>query len=213
MSNNRSDQPRFKLHDRVFSHYEMAWGTIVRVGKPEPVQHRGEQTDDIDTWHSVEWDAPRGGTSIMNDGGTMGWDLARIVPPAIARRYGYGDDPNPTGAFAIKCRDMTSFEHRGATYYADEAERIYDSAGKVLGYICSRGSEYAWGALDANDSEFARGNGTWTNLAPDEPAQQDTDDDYPNCPIMGSPAGADDDNNDPALDAILAAHAAREVQA
>jgi len=92
---------RFAKGDRIFSHYEMKWGTIIEIGNVEEVLRQGEpcpikgMTDEFhtDAWHTVEWDD--GGTSIMNDGGTMGWDMARIIPPHIAKRYGYGDDPNP----------------------------------------------------------------------------------------------------------------------
>jgi len=91
MSEPLKGKPRFAVGDRVFSHYQMGWGVVERLGEVEPVQHQGEPTDDTDAWHLVRWDD--GGTSIMNDGGTMGWDMARIMPPAIAKRYGYGDDP------------------------------------------------------------------------------------------------------------------------
>jgi hypothetical protein len=75
---------------------------------------------------------------------------------------------------------MIEFDHRGVTYLADESERVFDLSGKLLGYISSRGSQYAWGALDSDEAEFARGNGTW-HSGSDEP--------------------------DPAMDSILAAWA------
>lgn len=82
--------------------------------------------------------------------------------------------------------DMVPLEHRGATYYADDEERIFNADGKLLGYISSRGSQYIWGALEGEDEhEFASGTGVW----------------HP------STAGSDDD---PALEGILRAHAERD---
>jgi hypothetical protein len=89
-------RPLFNEGDRVFSHYVMGWGTVIRQGRPEPVRHQGEATDDTDTWHLVRWDDERKGTSLMNDGGSLGWEHARILPPRIAERNGYGTDPKTT---------------------------------------------------------------------------------------------------------------------
>ncbi|WP_297775403.1 hypothetical protein [Mycobacterium sp.] len=86
-------RPLFKRGDRVFSHYTMGWGTVTVVGQPELVRHAGQETGDTDTWHVVQWDDERQGTSLMNDGGTLGWEHARILPPRVASRNGYGTDP------------------------------------------------------------------------------------------------------------------------
>lgn len=83
--------PMFNEGDRVFSHYTMKWGTIVSVGSDEPVHREGvEVPGKTDAWHDVRWDD--GTTDYMNDGGGD-WDSARVLPPAIAKRYGYGEDP------------------------------------------------------------------------------------------------------------------------
>lgn len=86
----------------------------------------------------------------------------------------------------MNLEDMIGFPHRGLTYYSDDTERIFDASGKILGYISSRGSQYAWGALthDGDEEiEFARGHGLW------------------------EPKHNDEDADEPALDAILNAHA------
>lgn len=88
-------QPQFQIGDRVFSHYAMKWGTIKRLvstdrdryyrgtGKPE------DRMDDT-TWYDVEMD---GGGIEMLDDAHGNWEMARVVPPRIAERYGYGSDP------------------------------------------------------------------------------------------------------------------------
>jgi hypothetical protein len=92
-------EPQFKPGDRVFSHYAMDWGTVEKLlhterdryyrstGKPE------DRMDDT-TWYEVKFDK---GDSNMMDDAHGNWDMARIVPPHIAKRYGYGDDPHPNG--------------------------------------------------------------------------------------------------------------------
>jgi hypothetical protein len=87
--------PYFTPGDRVFSHYVMAWGTI------EAIDHtvcdrvhgvtRGPLPDT--TWYEVRMDD---GSSVLLDDAHGDWDMARIVPPAIAKRYGYGTDPKVT---------------------------------------------------------------------------------------------------------------------
>ena len=48
------------------------------------------------TWYDVHYDGdPEGRTSSMLDDAHGNWDMARMVPPHIAKRFGYGDDPNP----------------------------------------------------------------------------------------------------------------------
>lgn len=84
--------PRFKVGDRVFSHYTMGWGTVTEVQETQEVLSRGEPTGHYDTWYYVTFDD--GNKHLMNDGGTYGWDMCRIMPERIAMRYGYGGDPN-----------------------------------------------------------------------------------------------------------------------
>ena len=79
-------EPQFQPGHRVFSHYTMRWGTIERIG------HRGTDADGVEytTWYDVRSDD--GGRDLLDDHDGH-WELARIVPPRIAKRYGYGDDP------------------------------------------------------------------------------------------------------------------------
>lgn len=88
-------QPKFKLGSRVFTHYEMAWGTVVKVLSTERDRYRqstGKPEDRMDdtTWYDVAYD--KGGGNMLDDA-HGNWDMARIVPPHIAKRYSYGDDP------------------------------------------------------------------------------------------------------------------------
>lgn len=85
-------QPRFKDGDRCFSHYTMKWGTVVKLKERVDVRLRGVATGDIDHWYDVRWDDDS--TDLMNDGGSQGWEMARIIPPAVAERFGYGKDPD-----------------------------------------------------------------------------------------------------------------------
>jgi hypothetical protein len=74
--------PLFAVGDRVFSHYVMGWGQIVRVD-PAPASNGSR-------WYRVSMDD--GSSELFDDAGGD-WMLARIVPPAVAQRYGYGTDP------------------------------------------------------------------------------------------------------------------------
>ena len=84
-------QPQFKVGDRVFTHYDMEWGTIERISRTERdrTHHLGHKMDDT-TWYIVRYDS--GSTSLLDDA-HGNWHMARIVPPHIAKRYGYGTDP------------------------------------------------------------------------------------------------------------------------
>jgi hypothetical protein len=85
-------QPQFKVGDRVFTHYDMQWGTVKQVKFTDRGRRHGvtgEMMDDT-TWYQVEYD---NGDTAMLDDAHGNWDLARIIPAHIARRYGYGDDP------------------------------------------------------------------------------------------------------------------------
>lgn len=93
--------------------------------------------------------------------------------------------------------EMSPFNNRGVPFLADENESIWTESGELLGYICSRGSQYGWGALhieqpapftlpdDATLTPFSIGGGSWK--------------------------GHDDDTFDPAMDSILAAHETRKL--
>lgn len=84
--------PRFAVGDRCFSHYTMKWGTVRKVGEttqPTPHGVTGAMLPGS-TWYTVESDDSE---MDMLDDANGEWALARIVPPHIAKRYGYGDDP------------------------------------------------------------------------------------------------------------------------
>jgi hypothetical protein len=88
-------EPQFKIGDRVFSHYVMGWGTIDRLSRTYRGDTHGVTGDPLPdtTWYSVKMDK---GTTELLDDAHGNWDAARIVPPHIAKRYGYGDDPKAT---------------------------------------------------------------------------------------------------------------------
>lgn len=83
---------QFDIGDRVFSHYVMDWGTVTRVHQTEPPTRHGVTGELLpaSTWYSVRFD--KGGNEMLDDAAGR-WDLARIMPPTIAARYGYGNDP------------------------------------------------------------------------------------------------------------------------
>jgi hypothetical protein len=85
-------EPLFKPGDRVFTHYDMKWGTVERIGQTvRGAVHgvTGAVLPDT-TWYTVRYDD---GGSAMLDDAHGNWNMARIVPPHIARRFGYGSDP------------------------------------------------------------------------------------------------------------------------
>lgn len=89
-----TSEPQFKVGDRVFSHYTMRWGTIVSVDRTYRDQTHGVTGSKLPdtTWYDVRADD---GTRHLLDDAHGNWNMARIVPPAIAERYGYGPDPQP----------------------------------------------------------------------------------------------------------------------
>lgn len=85
-------EPQFKPGDRVFTHYEMQWGTIeYEHHTVRDAVHgvTGSKLPDT-TWYQVMLDD---GSSTLLDDAHGNWDMARIVPPAVAKRHGYGTDP------------------------------------------------------------------------------------------------------------------------
>lgn len=93
-------QPCFKVGDRVWSHYTYKWGTIEKVGNTDTDRYyHGIETPenrmDDTTWYDVH--ADDGSIDMLDDAGGN-WEMARIVPPHIACRYGYGDDPKGAAA-------------------------------------------------------------------------------------------------------------------
>jgi hypothetical protein len=85
-------QPQFKPGDRFWTHYDYKWGTVVSLNTTYRDQTHGVTGDKLPdtTWYDVKYDD--GGTSLLDDA-HGNWDMARMVPPHIAKRYGYGDDP------------------------------------------------------------------------------------------------------------------------
>jgi hypothetical protein len=85
-------QPQFKPGDRFFTHYDMRWGTVVSINTTYRNKVHGVTGDPLPdtTWYDVKYDD--GATSLLDDA-HGNWDMARMVPPSIAKKYGYGDDP------------------------------------------------------------------------------------------------------------------------
>lgn len=91
-------QPQFKPGDRFWTHYDYKWGTVIKVNHTVRDSIHGVTGDKLPdtTWYDVRYDGdPEGRTSSMLDDAHGNWDMARLVPPHIAKRFGYGDDPNP----------------------------------------------------------------------------------------------------------------------
>lgn len=85
-------EPKFLPGDRVFTHYEMQWGTVVkRNNTVRGAEHgvTGSKLPDT-TWYTIELD---NGERTMLDDAHGDWEMARIMPSEIAERYGYGTDP------------------------------------------------------------------------------------------------------------------------
>lgn len=82
----------FARGDRVFSHYVMDWGTVESVEHTEPAGVHGVTGSPLpaSTWYFVRFD--KGSRELLDDA-SGDWDMARIVPPRIASRFGYGTDP------------------------------------------------------------------------------------------------------------------------
>jgi hypothetical protein len=91
-------EPKFKPGDRFWTHYDYKWGTVLKINHTvRDAVHgvTGSKLPDT-TWYDVHYDGdPEGRTSSMLDDAHGNWDMARMVPPHIAKRFGYGDDPNP----------------------------------------------------------------------------------------------------------------------
>jgi hypothetical protein len=87
-------EPKFKPGDRFFTHYDMQWGWVVNIGITNRDQRHGVTGSKLPdtTWYNVEYD--NGHRSYLDDA-HGDWDMARMLPPHIAKRFGYGEDPNP----------------------------------------------------------------------------------------------------------------------
>jgi hypothetical protein len=85
-------QPQFKLGSRVFSHYVMGWGTVVEIGETRRGDTHGVTGSKLPdtTWYDVWMD--KGSRELLDDA-HGNWDMARVMPEHIAKRFGYGEDP------------------------------------------------------------------------------------------------------------------------
>jgi hypothetical protein len=85
-------EPYFKVGDRCFSHYTMKWGTVTRICETRRGDVHGVTGSKLPdtTWYEVKSDD---GTPEILDDAHSNWDMARIMPPHIAKRFGWGDDP------------------------------------------------------------------------------------------------------------------------
>jgi hypothetical protein len=85
-------EPAFAPGDRFFTHYDMQWGTVERLNYTDRDRTHGVTGSPLpDTsWYDVRYD--NGRTSTLDDA-HGDWEMARMVPPQIAERYGYGRDP------------------------------------------------------------------------------------------------------------------------
>lgn len=85
-------QPAFTVGDRCFSHYTGKWATVAEVRNTERGQVHGVTREPLPdtTWYKVTNDD---GTTDLLDDAHGDWHMARIVPPEVATRYGYGTDP------------------------------------------------------------------------------------------------------------------------
>jgi hypothetical protein len=93
-------QPAFNVGDRCFSHYTKntaagvsGWGTIEKINNTDRGRTHGVTGTPLDdtTWYWVRTDE---GTTELLDDAHGNWDMARIVTPEIAEKYGYGKDPS-----------------------------------------------------------------------------------------------------------------------
>ena len=91
-----ASEPKFKPGDRFWTHYDYKWGTVLKINHTvRDAVHgvTGSKLPDT-TWYDVHYDGdPEGRTSSMLDDAHGNWDMARMVPPHIAKRFGYGNDP------------------------------------------------------------------------------------------------------------------------
>ena len=103
--------PQFTPGDRVFSHYTMTWGTVTEVVHTVRGAVHGVTGNPLPdtTWYEVTMD---NGSRERLDDAHGDWNMARIVPPRIATRYGYGTDPQGVSdPVTVKDRDQGPDEH------------------------------------------------------------------------------------------------------
>jgi hypothetical protein len=72
----------------------MSWGTVEAIDHTVRDRVHGVTGTPLPdtTWYDIRMDD---GSRELLDDAHGDWDMARIVPPAIAKRYGYGTDPKP----------------------------------------------------------------------------------------------------------------------
>lgn len=158
-------KPQFKLGSRVFSHYTMGWGTVVKIGRTERDRYRqstGKPEDRMDdtTWYDVWQD--KGGTELLDDA-HGNWEMARIVPEHIAKRYGYGADPTTEMrehwtimAYGVDLRAhlvLSLIEHLGYGNHVGPE----DPAGFADNVLVAMGKRSMWGSEFEPRDEWTEG--------------------------------------------------------
>ena len=85
-------EPQFKVGDRFWTHYDYQWGVVERINNTISGAIHGATKEPLPdtTWYNVRYD--NGDVALLDDA-HGDWDMARMVPPHIAKKYGYGDDP------------------------------------------------------------------------------------------------------------------------
>src|SRR3954468_2784588 len=92
-TNMTQTEPQFKPGDRFWTHYDYRWGTVLAVKETRRGDVHGVPGSKLPdtTWYDVHDDGdPEGQTSAMLDDAHGDWDMARMIPPRIAERFGYG---------------------------------------------------------------------------------------------------------------------------
>lgn len=116
-------EPQFKVGDRFWTHYDFQWGTVKRVGNTDRNRTHGVTGGPLDdtTWYDVEYD--NGATNMLDDA-HGNWDMARMVPPHIAKQYGYGDDPKQARKIRI---DLTPEQLQAVLHEVGQAVNRLDA--------------------------------------------------------------------------------------
>jgi len=92
-----SNEPQFRPGDRFWTHYDYKWGTVLSLHHTVRGAVHGVTGSPLPdtTWYDVHYDGdgPEDRVSSMLDDAHGNWEMARMVPPQIAERFGYGSDP------------------------------------------------------------------------------------------------------------------------
>jgi hypothetical protein len=121
---------QFKPGDRFFTHYDMKWGTVVKAKETRRGDVHGVTGSKLPdtTWYEGRYDD--GSPSLLDDA-HGNWDMARMLPPHIAKRYGYGDDPRAAELAAERAslleesRDVEEGRRERQDFYRNRDYRDY----------------------------------------------------------------------------------------